>query len=64
MTKTVVFLEAGASKGLGLPVTRDILPELITRLTSKTSADSNSLFGGDDVSQGQLKRCLYASLPG
>ena len=63
MTKTVVFLGAGASKAFGLPLTGEILPRLLTRLMSKTSPDQ-PLFGGDNVDQSELKRCFRAILPG
>jgi hypothetical protein len=63
MTKTVVFLGAGASKAFGLPLTGEILPMLLTRLMSKTSSDQ-PLFGGDNVDQSELRRCLRVILPG
>jgi hypothetical protein len=57
--KTVIFLGAGASKPLGLPLTNDILPEVVDRLINK------SLFGADESDQRRiLNRCLTAILPG
>lgn len=63
MSKTVVFLGAGASKALGLPLTGEILPQLLSRLSTETSRDS-PLFGGDKDDQSELKDCLRAILPG
>jgi NAD-dependent SIR2 family protein deacetylase len=60
MSRTVIFLGAGASKGLGLPVTQDIFPILHERLY----AEPAPLFGGDATDQDHLKRCLEAILPG
>jgi NAD-dependent SIR2 family protein deacetylase len=63
MTKTMVFLGAGASKALGLPLTGDILPQLLSRLSSEKSPDP-PLFGGDKDDQRELKHCLRVILPG
>jgi hypothetical protein len=63
MSKSVVFLGAGASKALGLPLTNEILPRIIERLMG-WSQEQISLFGGDPTDQGNLKRCLMAILPG
>jgi hypothetical protein len=60
MSKTVIFLGAGVSGGLGLPVTAQIFPGILERLTGKPP----SLLGGDAVGQGRLRRCLNAILPG
>jgi NAD-dependent SIR2 family protein deacetylase len=58
MSKTVVFLGAGASRPFGLPLTREIFPKVLRRLKSK------ALFGRNRVDQARLKRCLQAILPG
>lgn len=56
--ETVVFLGAGASRALGLPLTDDILPGILRGLDRKT------LFGDDFASRASLQRCLTALLPG
>jgi hypothetical protein len=63
LSNTAVFLVAGASKALGLPITKDIFPMLLERLMTKP-AGVEPLFLGDPVDQERLKRCLYAILPG
>jgi NAD-dependent SIR2 family protein deacetylase len=63
MNRTVVFLGAGSSKALGLPITSDIFPMLIERLMSQPPSDA-PLFGGDAIDRHCLKRCLDAILPG
>jgi hypothetical protein len=63
MTRSVVFLGAGASRALGLPLTKDIFPLLLAGLTAD-STSPQPLFGGDAVDQQCLKRCLEAMLPG
>jgi len=44
MSRTVIFLGAGASKALGLPITREIFPMLLDRLMSQPPGDK-PLFG-------------------
>jgi NAD-dependent SIR2 family protein deacetylase len=63
MGKTVIFLGAGASKALGLPLTNEILPALLERLVLEPP-EGEPLFGGDPDDQQLLKRCLGAILPG
>jgi hypothetical protein len=63
MSRTVIFLGAGASKALGLPITREIFPMLLDRLMSQPPGDK-PLFGGDTADQKCLKRCLDGILPG
>jgi hypothetical protein len=63
LSNTAVFLGAGASKALGLPITKDIFPMLLERLMTKATG-VQPLFLGDPVDQERLKRCLYAILPG
>lgn len=58
MEETVVFLGAGASKAMGLPLTNEILPAVLTRLRDK------SLFSGDYDDIEHLRQCLSAVLPG
>ena len=60
MSRTVIFLGAGASKALGLPITREIFPMLLDRLMSQPPGDK-PLFGGDTADQKCLKRCLDPS---
>src|SRR5262245_42087920 len=62
MSRTVIFLGAGASKGLGLPLTNDIFPAIVERLLNKSGQEA--LFGGNITIQERLKRCLSAILPG
>ena len=64
MGKTVVFLGAGSSKALGLPLTQDILPMLVDRLTKPADAGEPPLFGGDEEDRKRLRRCLETILPG
>jgi hypothetical protein len=63
MKKTVVFLGAGASKALGLPLTNEILPQVMERLVASSSEDDR-LFGGDQIDQERLTDCLNVILPG
>jgi hypothetical protein len=63
MSRTAIFLGAGASKPLGLPITKDIFPKLLERLNSKPPSEE-PLFGGNAIDQKRLKRCLEAILPG
>jgi hypothetical protein len=63
MSNVAVFLGAGASKALGLPITSDIFPMLLNRLVGEPT-DGEPLFGGDPIDRDRLKRCLYAILPG
>ena len=56
--ETVIFLGAGASRALGLPLTDDILPGILRGL------HQNTLFGDDAASRTSLHRCLTALLPG
>src|SRR5262245_50076647 len=62
MSQTVIFLGAGASKGLGLPLTNEIFPAIVEQLLDESG--QAVLFGGDIASQERLKRCLSAILPG
>src|SRR5215468_1469425 len=62
MSRTVIFLGAGASKGLGLPLTNEIFPSIVERLLDESG--HVALFGGDTIIQERLKRCLSAILPG
>jgi hypothetical protein len=63
MSRTVVFLGAGASKALGLPLTNEIFPALLQRL-KHDSADVAELFRGSRRATEHLNRCLEAILPG
>jgi hypothetical protein len=63
MSRTVVFLGAGASKALGLPLTNEILPALLERLKAQ-APDGRELFGGSQQAAEHLTRCLEAILPG
>src|SRR4051794_12270508 len=63
MVRTVVFLGAGASKALGLPLTNEILPSLLGRLAIH-SPDHGELFRGNRRAADHLNRCLEAILPG
>lgn len=58
MEETVVFLGAGASKALDLPLTNEIIPMVLTRMRNKT------LFDGNLTAIEQLNRCFPAVLPG
>lgn len=58
MQETVVFLGAGASKAIGLPLTNEILPAVLTRLRN------GDLFSGDNNDIVHLRQCLNAVLPG
>jgi hypothetical protein len=58
MGHTAVFIGAGASKPLGLPLTNDIFPQSLERLAAK------SLYRGDAVDLERLRRCFLAFLPG
>lgn len=58
MEETVVFLGAGASKALDLPLTNEIIPMILTRMRDKT------LFDGNLTALEQLNRCFRAVLPG
>lgn len=58
MEETVVFLGAGASKAIGLPLANEIIPKVLTDLREK------KLFNGHLASIEQLTRCLQAVLPG
>jgi hypothetical protein len=62
MSRTVIFLGAGASKGLGLPLTNEIFPSIVEQLLDESGQEV--LFGGDIAIQERLKRCLSAILPG
>lgn len=59
MSRTVVFIGAGASKALGLPLTNEILPAVLERL-----AGGKDLFRGNQRALDHLNRCLTAILPG
>ena len=59
MSRTVIFLGAGASKGLGLPLTNEIFPSIVEQLLDESGQEV--LFGGDIAIQERLKRCLSAS---
>lgn len=63
MSRTVVFLGAGASKPLGIPLTAEIFPDIVERLWSK-STRKKRLFMGDAIDQERLKTCLNRVLPG
>jgi len=63
MSETVVFLGAGASRPLGLPMTADIFPLLLQRLLSKEPG-GEPLFGSDAVDRERLSTCLNTLLPG
>ena len=63
MTRTVVFLGAGASKALGLPLTNEVLWQLLERLQTP-SLDGRLLFGDDADARMHFGRCLNAVLPG
>jgi hypothetical protein len=56
--ETVIFLGAGASRALGLPLTNDILPGIVKGLQDET------LFGNDASSPVSLCSCFTAMLPG
>jgi hypothetical protein len=56
--ETVIFLGAGASRAVGLPMTTDILPGILRGLQKQT------LFGDDAPSRGALLACLTGILPG
>ena len=58
MEETVVFLGAGASKALGLPLTNEIVPMVLKGLRNRT------LFDDDSAARERLNRCLLAVLPG
>ncbi|CUS38277.1 conserved hypothetical protein [Candidatus Nitrospira nitrosa] len=58
MEEAVVFLGAGASKAIGLPLANEIIPKILTRLRK------NTLFAGNVTAIEQLNRCLQAVLPG
>src|SRR5215471_8635700 len=58
MGETVIFLGAGASKAVGLPLTNEILPRVLERLRDR------SLFRDDADNRDRLERCLGAILPG
>lgn len=58
MEETVVFLGAGASKAIVLPLASEIFPKILTDLREK------KLFKGNLASIHQLARCLQAVLPG
>jgi hypothetical protein len=62
MSKTVIFLGAGASKGLGLPLTNEIFPGIVERLLN--GSEQTALFGGNLVMQQRLKHSLSAIFPG
>jgi hypothetical protein len=67
MGRSVVFLGAGASKALGLPLTNEIFPLLLEGLRTgkvRKSSDGGALFGGDAKDQKRLRECLQAILPG
>lgn len=53
---TVIFLGAGASKPMGLPLTRDILPRILSEI------EKRSLFGGDVDAINRLDRMLTATV--
>ncbi len=63
MPETVVFLGAGASKPLGLPMTAEIFPKMLQRLLGK-DPEGKRLFNGDTEDSGRLLACLHALLPG
>lgn len=56
--ETVIFLGAGASRAVGLPMTSDILPGILRGLQKET------LFGDDAPSRAALLACLTGILPG
>lgn len=58
MQETVIFIGAGASKAIGLPLASEIIPKILTRLRNKT------LFDGDIAAIERFHRCLWAVLPG
>jgi NAD-dependent SIR2 family protein deacetylase len=58
MAEIVVFLGAGASHDLGLPLTSGILPGILTRIHDKT------LFADDDEDRDALMEGLQTVLPG
>lgn len=60
--RTAIFFGAGASKPLGLPITKDIFPKLLERLDSKPPSEE-PLFGGNVIDQKRLKRCLRGDSP-
>ena len=67
MGRSVIFLGAGASKALGLPLTNEIVPQLLERLPTGGVSESSGgepLFRGDVEDQERLRECLRAILPG
>ena len=64
----VIFLGAGASKAVGLPLTKDILVEIVDRLESR-SKGGNGLFRGSDrfkseADEAALRQGLQTLYPG
>jgi hypothetical protein len=63
MSRTVVFLGAGASRALDLPLTNEIFPRLLEKLMPEPTAWP-PLFRDDQDARECLRRCLAAFLPG
>src|SRR6185436_11780976 len=61
--QTVVFLGAGASVPLGLPVTASLFPLLLRRLM-KLDPGIEPLFGTDEAARKHLDGCLRELFPG
>jgi hypothetical protein len=58
MAETIIFLGAGASKDLQLPLSNELLAEILTRLGNET------LFQGDAEAAKTVRACLGAIWPG
>lgn len=62
--KTLLFLGAGASKAFGYPITRNILPNIITRINNKTLFDQERNKDNSRQYRFILKELLIALSPG